>query len=204
MSKLRRPRGMTPKQIEKNFQPYAAALGTVVYSWNKLHQNLAYLFWGVIGTASGTVPLTVWHSTDNDRAQRQLLRKVAEAKSMNALEKFKNPKTVEDIKWLLDRADSLADQRNDAIHAPYLFIIGPGPMKLEADDFLGHSRAKKLKGKNLLDELKWCHQTAAALPFFAHLLYMAVLGLQMPWPDRPRLPPRPAQNQPRSGPPNSK
>src|SRR5215211_6790047 len=102
--------------------PYITALGELVIAWNSLQEQLAELFWTVTGISNGRVPLAIWHAANSDRTQRQMLRAAAE----NAFATDKDKKTRDDILWLLDRANSLADQRNDAIHSPFWFIRPAG------------------------------------------------------------------------------
>jgi hypothetical protein len=66
------------KRLEQQFEPYAIELGKLVYAWNRLHEKLAGLFWTVTGFQNGAVASAIWHSTDSDRAQRKMLRQVAE------------------------------------------------------------------------------------------------------------------------------
>jgi hypothetical protein len=107
------------QEIERAQQarkPYVIALGELVIAWNSLQENLADLFWVITGVSNGAIPLAIWHSTNNDRAQRQMLRAAVEAAFA------KEKKIKDDILWLVDRANALADQRNDAIHSPFWFI----------------------------------------------------------------------------------
>ena len=52
----------TLQEQEKLFQPYAEELGRLVFAWNRLHANLARLFWVVTGISSERMPLAIWHS----------------------------------------------------------------------------------------------------------------------------------------------
>jgi len=192
------------EEISKNFQPYVIELGTLVYAWNRLHDHLAELFWCVTGIINGKIPLAIWHSTPNDRAQRDMLRAATGAKLGAAgplLGRFEHPKAGEDIIWLLNRVDELANRRNDALHSPYWFLIGPGRMSMVATDFHGSPRAKNLKDKNLLDEFKWYRGSAATLDLFAHRLIMSLRNPEIAWPDRPELPSRGAKKSPPLRPP---
>lgn len=200
------PERPSAEEIAKNLRPYVAELGLVVYSWNKLQENLAWLFWCVTGIANGAIPLAIWHSIENDRAQRKMLQValVAATSALDAKGELKNPRVKNDILWLLKMANSLADQRNDAIHAPYSFIISPSPMKLVPNDFLSHPRAKKLKGKlrdkDIREELRWCSESAETLALFAKRLYMSFRNPEIAWPDRPRLPNRGQKKSPQDQP----
>jgi hypothetical protein len=58
----------------------------------------------------------------------------------------------------------------------------------QRDKRLGHLRAKKFEGKNILAELRWCRDTAVALRNFAMEIDYALTDYRRPWPDRPHLP----------------
>jgi hypothetical protein len=50
----------------------------------------------------------------------------------------KRPSCEEDIIWTLGRANSLADPRNDAIHAPSAIVTDGGITRIEPHYFFGH------------------------------------------------------------------
>ena len=138
------------KQLEKQFEPYAIELGKLVYAWNRLHEKLFGLFWVVTGVQNGNIANAIWHSTDSDRAQRQMLRKAAQVVFAADSEK------KDGVMWLLNQVDqSLAGNRNDAIHAPLAFFTDPSGTKLGPSWYSGHPRAKSLEGKELMTEFKW-------------------------------------------------
>src|ERR1700730_16658421 len=91
------PETPSPEEISKRFQPYVVELGTLVYIWTRLHDHLAELFWRVTGILNGNIPLAIWHSTPNDRAQRDMLRAATTAKlkaASHVLGKFEAPRPV--------------------------------------------------------------------------------------------------------------
>ena len=66
----------------------------------------------------------------------------------------------DDLKWLLDRVDKLASERNNAIHAPCsLYLRADGSSEVMAavrSANAGNRRAKGLEGEDLLTEFHWC------------------------------------------------
>jgi len=85
------------------------------------------------------------------------------------------PRAPDDLKWLLDRADKLASDRNNAIHAPCsLYLRGDGSSEVMAavrSANAGNRRAKNLEGKDLLIEFRWCAAmrcVLASLPQCSH------------------------------------
>src|SRR4051812_45544511 len=102
--------------IENRFEPYALALGRVAHSWNRLQEGLGVIFCDVTGL-SHKVGFAIWYSTTNDRAQREMLKKAVEATFDNEDERSGTLRK-QDIMWLLNKVNGIAEQRNNAIHAP--------------------------------------------------------------------------------------
>jgi hypothetical protein len=182
-----------PTEEERNaaFEAYTLVVDKVSYAWNYLHEKLGRLF-VVISGADRNIALAIWYSTDNDRAQRKMLRAAIAA---TKVERWKTlPKAEENLKWLLDRLDKVSDDRNNAIHAPCSLYIGgteDGGSEMGASFFHGHPRAKNLQGKKLLIEFDWCERYAETLSQFTGQVETAVaFPDQYPWPDKPSLPTR--------------
>lgn len=125
-----------------------------------------------------------------------MLKAAAEVTFASEAIKAAFPKALADTLWLLDRAQSLADRRNDALHSPFIVSYSNASYSVQPDVFLGHPRASKFAGKNVLAELKWYRERATVLRGFAYRLFYALrFGKMMerhhgpfPWPERPILP----------------
>jgi hypothetical protein len=172
------------KQLERQFRPYAVELGKLVFAWNRLHERLAALFWAITGFQNGAIPLAIWHSTDNDRAQRRMLRATAEVVFAN------DPQKKKSVLWLLNEVDHfLAGHRNDAIHAPLAFFTDPFGTELKPSWYSGSPRAKGLAGKDLMTEFKWYRESADAFTTYAARLHGALKMPELrPWPEIPEMP----------------
>lgn len=178
------------KQLRRAFKPYGLNLGELVFIWNKLHQNLSVLFELVVKSPSRKMGVSIWHSTDNDYAQRRMLRAAAQVATQLT------PAHREDILWVLDRIDdTLRHNRNDAIHAPLTFIQGlseAAKISVIPDPGSDSPRAKSLwkKGFNDLNEyLEENIALASILSDFAGDMFDAILNPSgRTWPDRPDLP----------------
>jgi len=59
--------------VDAVMEPYVMALGKVAHAWNYLQEMLCELFCSVTGLENNTGQ-AIWHSTTNDRAQREMLR----------------------------------------------------------------------------------------------------------------------------------
>jgi TorA maturation chaperone TorD len=148
------------EETKKAFEAYVAAVGKVAYEWNALHEQLGILFVAVSG-AEREVALANWYSVWSDRCQRAMLR--AKVNATNSERSKKRPEAPDDLMWLLDRADELAEDRNNAVHAPCSLYISGSGSEMGAAFFNGQPRARKLMGKELLVEFAWCESYAETL-----------------------------------------
>ena len=124
----------------------ASAIGKVTLAWNKLQESLALLFASIF-RHNGEAALAVWHSQKNDLAQRNMIRAAAQANE-NEL----RSDVIDEIKWLLDRADSLSIRRNDTIHTHFSLRIEGSKIAYLPDEWSGSKHAKNLQGKDPLAE----------------------------------------------------
>jgi hypothetical protein len=175
------------------FRPYALEIGKLSLEWNALQEVLALLFAAAIDDGHGTLlAYKVWHSTPNDRAQREMLRAATGVKFSKEPYMPYAPaptRALDDVEWLLKEVDRLADRRNDAIHSPFWQAFYGDEVRIEPATSLGHPRARKLAGKDVLAEFKWYQECARVLRVFAFKLCEVLMWFpQRPWPDRPQLP----------------
>jgi hypothetical protein len=130
-----------------------------------------------------------WYAIPSDTRQRERLRcAIAETTSGPWR---KSPRASGDLNWLLDRADKLASDRNDAIHAPCSPCLwGDGSSEVKAavrSANAGNRRAKNLEGKDLLIEFHWCAAYAVCRGQFAGMLAPAMASPDhYEWPARPK------------------
>jgi hypothetical protein len=179
-----------PDEIEINaasaaFEPYYDAVGKVVHAWNGLQEQLAIIFCRLTDMHNA-MGLSVWHSSNSDRAQRMMLRA-----ALNAVDdewRAKYPRGKEDITWLLNKTDTIAEARNNVIHAPCSVGLGDqADFEIVPMSFHGNRRAKALRGKDVLAEFDLCERNANSLKGYARWID-CVLSLEgYAWPDRPTL-----------------
>jgi hypothetical protein len=171
------------EELDQRFEPYAAQLGWLTYSWNSLHDRLGQLFWILTGLQNGKIPLAIWNAVKNDRSQRDIVR----ATTREAL--VANQSVYEEIKWVLDRADVFEEHRNNALHSPLTFMIGEDGPQLSSKWLSGNQRAMKLKDKDLLNEFAWYGRSANALAIYVQRISLHLKDpAQFPMPERPKLP----------------
>lgn len=112
------------RETHEAIEAYCVAVGLVVYEWNDLHERLGRLF-AVVREGGRQKTLTEWYAVRSDTRQREELRRAITEMTPDRWKK--SPRALDDLKWLLDRADKLASDRNDAIHAPCsLYLRGDG------------------------------------------------------------------------------
>jgi hypothetical protein len=176
-------KSLSAKQFAVKFRPYAIGIGNVVLAWNRLQDTLAILFWWFSGRRSDMVMLKIWHSSNNDRAQRALLRALIESIPESEFAGRVNARA--DIIWLLGRADHFSDGRNDAIHSPYSFNYEKLQIGIESRTL--NPKAQKLAGKNLLAEFETYAKRADEMYKFVMQVYQAIIFSEHPtWPERPQ------------------
>jgi hypothetical protein len=173
--------------LNVKIQPYVMALGKVAHAWNYLQEALGQLFCAVTGLESDNTGQAIWHSTPNDRAQREMLKAAINASNHRRLTKDL-PKAKDDIPWLLNQADKLAEDRNNAVHAPMAVTTDGKTVEIIPAAYYGNPRARKLAGKDILAEFEWYEHRADTLTRFARAIRTAITTDAAPWPDRPQMP----------------
>jgi hypothetical protein len=179
-------------ETHEAIEAYCVAVGLVVYEWNELHERLARLF-ALVREGDRRETLAEWYAIRSDTKQREKLR-CAIIETTSGRWK-KSPRAPGDLKWLLGRADKLANDRNNAIHAPCsLYLRGDGSSEVKAavrSANAGNWRAKDLEGEDLLTEFHWCAAYALRLGQFAERLAPAMASPDhYEWPVRPKIPSR--------------
>jgi hypothetical protein len=196
--------GWRPKHhrfTEKDFRPYVIALGQLTLAWNDLHERLATLFWILMGGGWKNKPIGIWNTVEYDRPKRKLL--LAALKGCTPSETQVHPSMVDEIEWIIIKANELEDVRNDAIHSPLTlvpkyFVKQFGTTSVVPDDALDNRRAVKLSKKarnDFLEEFKWCYRCTIVLRDYASQIEYAYggsvrFGAAFPWPRRPAWPTR--------------
>jgi hypothetical protein len=160
------------------FRPIAQEIGWLAYEWNRLHEALAELFTDIITKSNANVAdikvaYAIWHSTPNDRTQREMLLAVINDSQWL---KEAQPRGFEDVKWILKQLIALSGRRNDAIHAPLLFIsdLSANTIEIIPSYFFGNPRATELRDKNLVEEFRWYKDHLARLAAFSENLHYAI------------------------------
>jgi hypothetical protein len=179
----------------KAFRPIAIEIGCLTYEWNRLHEALGVLFGDIVLKENPSIPLAVWHSLTNERAQREMLKAAIRAAFEGHSPK---PRTHDDIDWILEHLNkALAGRRNDAIHPPLVFVHEFNiifdfveQIRVMPNYYLGSLRARQLKDKSLLEEFRWYRDHISRLANFAEGLHCAICSQDCALPDRPDLPPR--------------
>lgn len=187
-------RTFRPDDAEDAFAPYLKAVGEVVNAWNKLQDQLLKIFLSITGMPQD-MAAAVWHAPRSDSVQRDMLRAALRA---TPDDKWSGRLATarDDIFSLLNRADKLSEERNDAVHAPVSLAIDGDKLVPFPMYFFGHPKAIRLKGKDIVPEFKRCKDAAITLREYAEKIETGLNFSTYPWPDKPALlAPQQAKNQ---------
>ena len=192
----------------KNYNSAALALGQLALAWNDLHESLALVFCSIMGGGYVGPFLGIWHALKVDRAQRDILLGATKSRVAPIYQSQTSDwqkRIMGDVEWLCGQADKLEDARNDALHSPFWAAKETsGKTTIVPVTGLGHVRARKFQGKNVLFELRWCRDATTVLRNFAMEIEHALKDYRRPWPDRPRLPNRTPPECEETAPPSSR
>ena len=109
------PHRRLPKQFEAATKEFADQVGAVIWAWNYCHAAFCDLFGVLVNRQNLMIGYAIWHTSQSDTAQRELLFSVA---------KFtlaKRPRLLARVEWAKRSADSLSTIRNDAAHTATMF-----------------------------------------------------------------------------------
>jgi hypothetical protein len=184
-------KSITPAQRQRlmvrAYRPFALEVGWIAFEWNRLQEALCELFADLLPDRD--TAFSIWHSTWNDRAQREML-----AAALRTSKEVTNLRagSTEGIRLLIEKINALAGRRNNAIHAPLIFVNhaldGGFSVHIEPSDSSGNPRAMELMGKPLLREFKWYRDHLNRLARYAEDLHWMQLFDTYPLPDKPDLP----------------
>jgi hypothetical protein len=177
----------------RQFKPYATAIGQFVLAWNDLHEVLAVLYWTLLGFDDKA--LEGWNEARFDHKKRALITRWVEKTPHQS--KVLAPDLYDDLDWLIGQINNLAEPRNDTAHSPLTliketFLVSPERFEkfkvgITPNTTWGNSRAKRLLGKDLLDEFRQHRKIASKLADFAINMERSLADGNAPWPARPCL-----------------
>lgn len=196
MAETHKPRFPTSEDIDATVglrAKHAAEIGRIAIEWNSLHDTLGKLFAEVVAPERPRVAMAAWGAVASDRSKREMLRSAA---IWQFREDESEAKWLGELEWLLGQINPLEDRRNNAVHAPYGFLIEEGAVKFTPFVWSGNPRAEKLRDKDLSMEFSSCADHIRLLIVYVRdlLIMRSEASRTCAWPERPRLP-RPAQAQ---------
>ena len=215
VAKRRRPK-LEDRFSERGYRPYIVTIGQFVLAWNSLHEKLGLLFVVLLQahrplTAGDRLPeeddhhlrrwAGVWSSAAYDRPKRAMLKALMNPIIAADFNQF--PKLLDDVSWILSEADKIEEIRNNAVHAPLIWV-GDHPAlaelvsQLESDVIpnliLANKRALLVSRPGMrggpIKEYRWGRDASLVLRDFTVRIGQAMTDDGFPWPDRPRLPNR--------------
>lgn len=174
----------------KSFRPYAMATGQSVLVWNDLHEMLAFIYW-VFQHYDDKV-LSAWNAARLDQNKRKpLVTAIAKMRTTSKAEYIRD-----DLRWLVEQIDDVAEIRNDTVHAPLIFIEPTDAWALFGRNggvtpltTFDNRRAQNLGAKpELLEEFRWYRDGFTVLRDYALAIGAGLSNDDAPWPDRPACP----------------
>jgi hypothetical protein len=168
------------------YDKHALRIGRISMAWNTLHEHFFWMFQEIVGKGDdGKLAYRIWHSVQNDTAQRAFLK--------GAIGTTGQPRFVRSVDWLMKQAEKIALERNALIHA-VVRLIGPDDKRVQlyASHTSREAHLMQLATKSAPD---WDRvernlvvmANYASTVWFRHFIEPS-LGLQRrPWPKRPRL-----------------
>jgi hypothetical protein len=185
-SSLRTP-AQRRREQERQFKPLAIELGWIAYEWNRLHEALGELFADAMGADTYTA-LSAWHAVRSDLTQRHMLKAAAAHRAERSPPE--NTSLWLALVDLVDAVNKLSDKRNNAIHAPLVFVtdIDGGAVEVRPLEFFGNEKARKLANRDLLPEFQWYRRSGAVLANYANMLHYAFNDPNHQLPPKPILP----------------
>jgi hypothetical protein len=170
------------------FHEHAALVGKIAILWNELHERYGIAFGKIVNPGNFEMGLNIWQAVWNDRAKRSML-----LAAINTLDTKVHGRFVTEMTWAINKTDSLEDNRDTAVHAPYITSHNEGRFRIISSDGLRHRRAEKLSGKDVKLELESYEANLRAI-----MEFIGGLGVhfdwpeaKFAWPERPSMP-RPA------------
>jgi hypothetical protein len=178
------PPNVVPPDDELNaaFTPYIVAAGEVVNSWNKLQEQLNLVFAAITGMPKD-MATSIWHSLRSDSLQRDMLLAAIAAVPHDGRLAI----ILSNLIALVKHANALAQDRNNAIHAPVSLAIGNGKLVPFPVHFHGDRLAKRLLGKNIILEFNRCRDETNVLKEYAEKIETALKFPSYALPDKPAL-----------------
>lgn len=156
-------------------------LGGLVRNWSNLQEQLA----GIFHQATECPPHvanSIWHSLKSDLVQRELL--LAALRSSAVLHRsWKDDEkrqlkvqVFEEYIWAIEQISKVAHRRNDLIHSPIIFFLGPDAIESEAQvsGTYDNPRAKALKDKELYQLARWLNAFCDLISRHLHSIWQTV------------------------------
>jgi hypothetical protein len=190
------PPETTPGSVfDEAFKPYAAEIGFLLRDWNNLQESLSALFVSLFPIDQSGAILAAWHAVPNDRFQRAMLRAslkvkfdVPSATKKLTQEQYECKFFRDEILWILEKADTLGRQRDDAAHVPVAMLIAE-PLKFIAHIYSGNPISQKFLGKELLAEFNIYRNKEVILRNYADRINLYLHRRKRgPLPERPQWP----------------
>jgi hypothetical protein len=159
---------------------HAIVTGELVWASNFAHAAFCMIFAHLVDAQDWRVGTAIWNALRSDSTQRDVLMALSEV--------VLKPKDFKRVKWAVETAGKLSKTRNDAVHAPVVFMATSKGLGLTPDH---HStpkprRDRLLGSPNMHRDFRTAKGDLIAIGSYATaILSKLIIGSSMPWPERP-------------------
>ena len=101
----------TPKEVSESYRAYTAVIGELIWASNYCYGEFEILFCHVATQTEFPIGRAVWHASLSDGARLQMLAAATEVSGRLS------KKIRTNILWVVEKAQKLAESRNDAAHS---------------------------------------------------------------------------------------
>lgn len=106
----RKNRSINNPRFLAGVRRHASHVGQIMWGWNFLQAAMFQIFHQVTSPANEDLALTLWHTIQSDKTQREMMLGAAQVTLAN------NPRLLARIEWVVKRANDLSPFRNDGAH----------------------------------------------------------------------------------------
>jgi hypothetical protein len=176
----------TGRDVMEVWTPYIESVGRVMHAWNRFQETLGQIFLLVTGFDT-RIGIAVRHAPKGDWVQRELLRAAIHAAYYNRT-RLAEQRQKKDLVWLLNKADKLAEERNEAAHVPCTIGIQSEKIVVQSLAYLGNPKARELVGDDIVGNFKSCELRVYILGKYAEDIECTLRDPQSyPWPSPPEI-----------------
>lgn len=132
------------REIHEGYEEEVALLGSIMVLWNRQELALRQIFLGLLSARQSKYAKAVWDRQPTHKAKRDILWLALDTVRMS-----KRRRGI--LTWVLNRTKTLADRRNELIHAEYVIDLKTDVLhaKVNAPNSLKPPKYQQLRASDL-------------------------------------------------------